>query len=57
MEERQRYLATALAQSNKVRQLAQALFELARLEHGQVRLEREDFSLSDLIRTCSKSSN
>ncbi|WP_419735988.1 sensor histidine kinase [Pseudomonas sp. COR18] len=48
-DERKRYLGTALAQSNKVRQLAQALFELARLEHGEVRLEREDFSLSDLI--------
>jgi len=48
-DERRRYLGTALAQSNKVRQLAQALFELARLEHGEVRLEREDFSLSDLI--------
>ncbi|WP_017905904.1 sensor histidine kinase [Pseudomonas asplenii] len=48
-DERKRYLGIALAQSNKVRQLAQALFELARLEHGEVRLEREDFSLSDLI--------
>ncbi|MGV8920003.1 MAG: ATP-binding protein [Pseudomonas sp.] len=47
--ERQRYLAVALAQSNKVRQLAQALFELARLEHGGVQLLIEDFSLTDLI--------
>lgn len=47
--DRQRYLAVALAQSNKVRQLAQALFELARLEHGGVQLAIEDFSLTDLI--------
>lgn len=47
--ERQRYLAVALAQSNTVRQLAQALFELARLEHGAVQLLIEDFSLTDLI--------
>ncbi|NWD52463.1 sensor histidine kinase [Pseudomonas gingeri] len=49
VDERRRYLGIALAQSNKVGKLAQALFELARLEHGAVRLEREDFSLSDLI--------
>ncbi len=48
-DERRRYLAIALAQSSKVGQLAQALFELARLEHGAVRLQVEDFSLSDLI--------
>jgi len=47
--ERQRYLAAALSQSDNVRQLAQALFELARLEHGAVQLAVEDFSLSDLI--------
>lgn len=48
-DERQRYLGTALAQSRKVARLAQALFELARLEHGMIAPEREDFSLSDLI--------
>ncbi|NWB91351.1 sensor histidine kinase [Pseudomonas agarici] len=48
-DERRRYLGIALAQSNKVGKLAQALFELARLEHGAVRLECEDFSLSDLL--------
>jgi len=48
-DERRRYLGIALAQSSKVGQLAQALFELARLEHGAVRLQVEDFSLSDLI--------
>lgn len=46
---RQRYLAIALAQSGKVGRLAQALFELARLEHGAVQPECEVFSLSDLL--------
>ncbi|MYM24618.1 HAMP domain-containing protein [Duganella sp. FT135W] len=47
--DRQRYLGIALAQSQKVGRLAQALFELARLEHGSVTPELEPFSLSDLI--------
>ena len=47
--ERQRYLGIALSQSQKVGRLAQALFELARLEHGSVTPELEAFSLSDLI--------
>ena len=47
--ERSRYLAIALAQSVKVGRLAQALFELARLEHGNVQLVLEPFSLVDLV--------
>jgi signal transduction histidine kinase len=47
--ERRRYLAIALAQSAKVGRLAQALFELARLESGLVQPEPEDFSLPDLV--------
>ena len=47
-DERQRYLAIALAQSAKVGGLAQALFELARLEHGMVQAAPEDFSMVDL---------
>ncbi len=47
--ERKRYLAIALAQSVKVGRLAQALFELARLEHGIVQPVLEDFSLVDLV--------
>jgi signal transduction histidine kinase len=47
--ERKRYLAIALAQSVKVGKLAQSLFELARLEHGNVQLALEDFSLVDLV--------
>jgi signal transduction histidine kinase len=47
--ERERYLATALAQSGKVSQLAHELFELARIEHDASTLEREPFSLGDLV--------
>ncbi|HEY2000375.1 HAMP domain-containing sensor histidine kinase [Paraburkholderia sp.] len=47
--ERKRYLAIALAQSVKVGRLAQALFELARLEHGNVQPAWEEFSLVDLV--------
>ncbi|WP_176059912.1 HAMP domain-containing sensor histidine kinase [Paraburkholderia sp. BCC1876] len=47
--ERKRYLAIALAQSVKVGRLAQSLFELARLEHGNVQLTLEQFSLVDLV--------
>ncbi|MFD1560422.1 ATP-binding protein [Paraburkholderia silviterrae] len=47
--ERKRYLAIALAQSLKVGRLAQALFELARLEHGNVQPALEQFSLVDLV--------
>jgi signal transduction histidine kinase len=47
--ERRRYLTTALAQSDKVGKLAQSLFELARLEHGIVAPQWEDFSLADLV--------
>ncbi|WP_457318889.1 sensor histidine kinase [Stenotrophomonas sp. P5_B8] len=48
-DERQRYLGIALAQSRKVGALAQALFELARLEHGAVSLDLQAFSLPDLV--------
>jgi signal transduction histidine kinase len=47
--ERKRYLAIALAQSVKVGRLAQALFELARLEHGNVQPALEEFSMVDLV--------
>lgn len=48
-DERQRYLGIALSQSHKVGRLAQALFELARLEHGGVVLDLQAFSLPDLV--------
>ena len=44
-----RYLEIALAQSRKVARLAQELFELARLEYGVVRPEKESFALADLV--------
>lgn len=47
--ERRRYLEIALAQSRKVGQLAQSLFELARLEYGAIQPEAERFSLADLV--------
>ncbi|WP_293024083.1 HAMP domain-containing sensor histidine kinase [Pandoraea sp.] len=47
--ERRRYLSIALDQSRKVGGLAQSLFELARLEHGFVQPNLEDFSLPDLV--------
>jgi signal transduction histidine kinase len=47
--EKQRYLETALAQSQKVRILAQSLFELARLEYGVVKPQKEHFCLSELL--------
>ncbi|PRD76243.1 two-component sensor histidine kinase [Burkholderia multivorans] len=47
--DRRRYLSIALAQSAKVGRLAQALFELARLESGGVQPEREAFSIVDLV--------
>ena len=48
-DERRRYLGIAPAQSAKVGRLARALFELARLEHGEVRLEWEVFALPELL--------
>lgn len=47
-EERRRYLAIALSQSERVARLAHELFELARLEHGETKLEEEPFSLADV---------
>lgn len=48
-EDRRRYLAIALSQSAKVGGLARSLFELARLEHGQVQLQWEVFALPELL--------
>lgn len=44
-----RYLEIALGQSRKVGRLAQELFELARLEYGVVKPDRERFALADLV--------
>lgn len=47
--DRHRYLEIALGQSRKVGRLAQELFELARLEYGVVKPDRERFALADLV--------
>ncbi|NMM76923.1 HAMP domain-containing sensor histidine kinase [Acidovorax sp. SRB_24] len=47
--ERRRYLEIALDQSRKVGRLAQEVFELARLEYGVVKPEKESFALADLV--------
>ncbi|HKN04960.1 MAG TPA: HAMP domain-containing sensor histidine kinase [Buttiauxella sp.] len=47
--EKKRYLEIALTQSQKVRTLAQSLFELARLEYGVVKPQKEHFCLSELL--------
>ena len=48
-EERRHVLATALAQSDKVRRLSQQLFELAALQSGEQMLHRERFRLDELV--------
>ncbi len=48
-EQRRHFLNIALAQSEKVRHLAQELFELARLESGLVKADPETFALIDLV--------
>jgi len=48
-QDRRRYLEVALDQSRKVGRLAQALFELARLESGLIQPDAETFSLPELI--------
>ncbi|MGC6387974.1 ATP-binding protein [Ewingella sp. S1.OA.A_B6] len=49
IEDRQRYLSIAITQSRKVGRLAQELFELARLEYGVVKPQKEPFSLCELV--------
>lgn len=44
-----RYLAAALAQSDKVRRLSQQLFELARLQSSSQVLQRDRFRLDELV--------
>lgn len=48
-KDKKRYLEIALAQSQKVGTLAQSLFELARLEYGVVKPQKERFSLCELL--------
>ncbi|HFF3787480.1 sensor histidine kinase [Enterobacter mori] len=48
-EEHQQYLAIALRQGQKMRHLSQQLFELARLEHGGIKPQRERFAMGELV--------
>jgi signal transduction histidine kinase len=48
-EETKHYLTIALRQGQKVRHLSQQLFELARLEHGSIKPQRERFAPGELI--------
>jgi signal transduction histidine kinase len=48
-QRQQRALAAALSQSNKVRRLSQQLFELAALQSSAQVLQRERFSLDELV--------
>ena len=47
--QRRHYLQLALGESRRVGRLAQELFELARLESGLVKPEKERFALADLV--------
>jgi len=49
VERQERFLATALAQSDKVRRLSQQLFELAALQSTDQVLQRERFRLDELV--------
>jgi len=53
-EESKRYLNIALRQGNKVRSLSQQLFELARLEHGGIKLQPEKFVLAELVQDVAQ---
>ncbi|MFO6285200.1 two-component sensor histidine kinase, partial [Pseudomonas aeruginosa] len=53
-EGRRQYLTIALRQGNKVRHLSQQLFELARLEHGGIKPQRERFAMGELISDLSQ---
>ncbi|EMB5318702.1 HAMP domain-containing histidine kinase [Salmonella enterica] len=53
-EESKQYLNIALRQGNKVRHLSQQLFELARLEHGSIKPQRETFSMAELVQDVAQ---
>ncbi len=52
--EHQHYLDVAVSQSEKVGRLAQALFDLAKLECAAQSLHREPFGMSDLIQDITQ---
>jgi len=53
-EERERFLAVAVRQSEKVGRLAQELFELAKLECEATRIQIETFNLMELIQDITQ---
>ncbi|EKC2495562.1 HAMP domain-containing histidine kinase [Salmonella enterica] len=53
-EENRHYLSIALRQGHKVRYLSQQLFELARLEHGGIKPQRERFAIDELIQDVAQ---
>lgn len=53
-QENRHYLNIALRQGQKVRHLSQQLFELARLEHGGIKPQRERFAIGELIQDTAQ---
>lgn len=53
-EDTRRYLGIALRQGHKVRHLSQQLFELAKLEHGGIKPQREPFAIGELIQDAAQ---
>ncbi|HCU3799843.1 TPA: HAMP domain-containing histidine kinase, partial [Escherichia coli] len=53
-EDCHKYLTTALRQGHKVRHLSCQLFELARLEHGAIKPQLEQFSVCELIQDVAQ---
>ncbi len=53
-EDNRQYLSIALRQGHKVRHLSQQLFELAKLEHGGMKPQREPFAIGELIQDVAQ---
>ncbi len=53
-EERRLYLEITLAQSERLGRLVEELFELARLDSGDIALEREPFSIAELVQDVTQ---
>lgn len=53
-EDNRQYLSIALRQGQKVRHLSQQLFELAKLEHGGMKPQREPFAIGELIQDVAQ---
>jgi signal transduction histidine kinase len=53
-EEREEYLNIVLDSSNRLNNLVNDLFELSKLEAGQIELKKEPFHISDLLNDAQK---